>query len=165
MSGAITGKLRSTNRDSTLVGTKRPRERKTSRRGNIDESELKKFENTLHVFAEAEEIARLLAGAEAPAWLTDVLLTLVHMTIRRRWEDAELLTREDLHDKLCRLRDAAALIAGERYSPSVRDFLRWGSFHPSFSDNDLKEALKTMSRLCRHASVGWRVDRGVSWCT
>lgn len=145
MSEAITGKLRSTNRDSTLVGTKRSHERKTSRRDKIDESELKKFENTLHMVAEAEEIARLLAGAEAPAWLTDVLLTLVHMVIQRRWVDAELLTREDLHDKLCRLRDAATLIIAELYSPSVRDFLRWASFHASFSDNDLKEALQTMS--------------------
>ena len=145
MRGPITGKIRSINRDSTLVGIKRPRERKTSRRGKIDESELKKIENTLHMFAEAEEIARLLAGAEAPAWLTDVLLTLAWMTIRRRREDAELLTREDLHDKLCRLRDAAALIAGELYSPSVRDFLRWAPFHKLFSDNDLKEALQTMS--------------------
>jgi hypothetical protein len=128
-----------------LVGTKPRRERQRSRRGKIDERELKKFENTLHMMAEAEEIARLLAGAEAPAWLTDVVLTLVHMTIRRRWEDAELLTREDLHDRLCKLRDAAALIAGELYSPSVRDFLRWAPFHRMFSDNDLKEALQTMS--------------------
>lgn len=88
MREAITGKLRSTNRDSTLVGTKRSRERKTSYRDKIDEFELKKFENTLHMLAGAEEIARLLAGAEAPAWLTDVLLTLVHMVIQRRWVDA-----------------------------------------------------------------------------
>ena len=94
--------------------------------------------------AEAEEIARLVAGPEAPAWLTDVVLTLVHMVIQRRWVDAELLTREELHDKLCKLRDAAALIAGELYSPSIRDFLRWGSFHASFSDSDLKQALQTM---------------------
>jgi hypothetical protein len=124
---------------------KRPRERKTSRRGKIDASELKKFENAIHTVAEAEEIACLLAGAEAPAWLTDVLLTLVPMVIRRRWEDAELLTRGDLLDKLCNLRDAASLIVGELYSPSVRDFLRWAPFHSSFSDNDLKEALQTMS--------------------
>jgi hypothetical protein len=128
-----------------LVGTKPHRERPRSRRGKIEERELKKFENTFHMVAEAEEIARLLAGAEASAWLTDVVLTLVHMTIRRRWEDAELLTREDLHHKLCRLRDAAALIAGELYSPSVRDFLRWAPFHTLFSDHDLKQALQTMS--------------------
>jgi hypothetical protein len=128
-----------------LVGPKPHRERPRSRRGKIDERELKKFENALHMVAEAEEIARLLAGAEASAWLTDVVLTLAHMTIRRRWEDAELLTREDLHDKLCRLRDAAALIAGELYSPSVRDFLRWAPFHTLFSDHDLKQALQTMS--------------------
>jgi hypothetical protein len=119
-------------------------EGKHRRRGKIDESELKKFENTLHMVAEAEEIARLLAGAEAPAWLTDVILTLVHMVIQRRWVDAELLTREELHDKLCKLRDAAALIAAELYSPSIRDFLRWRSFHASFSDSDLKQALETM---------------------
>jgi hypothetical protein len=94
--------------------------------------------------AEAEEIARLLAGAEAPAWLTDVVLTLAHMVIQRRWVDAELLTREELHDKLCNLREAAALIVGELYTPSIRDFLRWAPFHASFSDNDLKEALQTM---------------------
>ena len=52
--------------DSTLVGTKRSHERKTSRRDKIDEFELKKFESTLHMVAEAEEIARLLAGAQKP---------------------------------------------------------------------------------------------------
>ena len=72
-------------------------------------------------------------------------LHVVHMVIQRRWVDAELLTREDLQDKLCRLRDAAALIITELYSPSVRDFLRWAPFHASFSDSDLKEALQTMS--------------------
>lgn len=128
-----------------MVGTKRSRERKTSRRDKIDESELKKFEDALHMVAEAEEIAHLLAGAEAPAWLTDVLLTLAHMVIQRRWVDAELLTRQDLHDKLCRLRDAAALVIAELYLPSARDFLRWTPFHASFSDNALKEALQTMS--------------------
>jgi hypothetical protein len=127
-----------------LVGTKPDREQQRSHRGKIDESELKKFENTLYMVAEAENIARLLAGAQAPAWLTDVILTLVHMVIQRHWVDAELLTREDLHDQLCNLRQAAALIAAELYSPSIRDFVRWAPFHASFSDNDLKEALQAM---------------------
>lgn len=150
-----------------MIGKKPHRERQRSRRGKIDERELKKFENTLQMVAEAEVIACLLAGAEAPTWLTNVVLTLVHMVIQRRWVDAELLTREELHDKLCKLREAAALIAGELYSPSIRDFLKWASFHPQFSDNDLKEALETMRErievaLCSEALVvaPGRVSKG-----
>ena len=127
-----------------MVRTEPHRERQKNRRGKFDERELKKFENTLHMVAEAGEIARLLAGAEAPAWLANVVLTLVHMVIQRRWVDAELLTREELHGKLCRLRDATTLILDELCSPSIRDFLRWAPFHTSIPDTSLGEALRTM---------------------
>ena len=89
----------------------------------------------------AVELAGLIVGGVAPKWLSFAIGSLLWGVVERREVETELPSREDLRGLLQKLRDAAALIERELYSPGVRDFTGWSAFHFSVSDEDFHDAL------------------------
>lgn len=89
----------------------------------------------------AAKIARMVVGGAAPKWFAFAIEGLMWMVVQRRAVETELPSREGLRALLRKLRDAAALIEGELFSPGVRDFTGWSGFHASVSDKDFQGVL------------------------
>lgn len=89
----------------------------------------------------AAELARMVVGVTAPKWFAFAIEGLMWMVVQRRAVETELPSREGLRALLHKLRDAAALIERELYSPGVRDFTGWSGFHASVSDKDFQGVL------------------------
>ncbi len=89
----------------------------------------------------AAELAGLIVGRAAPKWFTFAIESLLWGVVNRREVETELPSREDLRGLLQKLRDAAALVERELYSPGVRDFTGWSAFHASVSDKDFRDVL------------------------
>ena len=87
------------------------------------------------------QLAGLIVGGAAPKWFTFAIGSLLWGVVHRREVETELPSREDLRGLLRKLRDAAALVERELYSPGVRDFTGWSAFHASVSDKDFQDVL------------------------